>query len=383
MRACKRQGCTVLLFTSEKLRDKDWPHESIDETFYIPGEQDVWNMEQVITGLAYVLRQRKVDKLVALDDFDVEKVASLREEFRVPGMGQTRARYFRDKLAMRMLAHEHNILVPAFTPVFNDAEVHRFATEVAPPWVLKPRSAASAIGIKKIHSEQELWEVLARTADERHQYVLEQFRPGDVYHVDTLIYDYKVQFSRVHRYMDTPFEVANHGGIFRTHTVPYGSEDDLELTRLNKEVLKVFGMKEGASHTEFIKSKEDGKFYFLETSARVGGAHIVEMVEGSSGINLWAEWARIETLEKGEKYQAPKVRKEYSGIIISLAKQQNPDISGYNDPEIFWKMNMDFHAGLVVRSDKLERVEELLNNYAQRFGQEFYTYHPPREKPSN
>ena len=36
MRQCKRQGCRVILLTAEKLRDADWPRESLDNTFYLP-----------------------------------------------------------------------------------------------------------------------------------------------------------------------------------------------------------------------------------------------------------------------------------------------------------------------------------------------------------
>ncbi|MBK8663699.1 MAG: hypothetical protein IPN18_18635 [Ignavibacteriales bacterium] len=76
---------------------------------------------------------------------------------------------------------------------------------------------------------------------------------------------------------------------------------------MNARVLKALGMETGVNHTEFIKGN-DGKFYFLETSARVGGANIVELVEAASGLNLWAEWAKLETLEPGEKYKLPKVK---------------------------------------------------------------------------
>ncbi len=66
------------------------------------------------------MRTRKIDRVVALDDFDVEKAAILREHFRIPGMGQTTARYFRDKLAMRVQARDAGIKVPAFIGLFND-----------------------------------------------------------------------------------------------------------------------------------------------------------------------------------------------------------------------------------------------------------------------
>ena len=63
---------------------------------------------------------------------------------------------------------------------------------------------------------------------------------------------------------------------------------------MNKRVLQSFGLRDGVSHTEFICAHENGMFYFLETSARVGGAHIADLVEQGTGVNLWAEWARVE-----------------------------------------------------------------------------------------
>jgi len=36
-------------------------------------------------------------RVVTLEDFDVEKVAALREHLRIPEMGDTTTRYFRDK----------------------------------------------------------------------------------------------------------------------------------------------------------------------------------------------------------------------------------------------------------------------------------------------
>ena len=36
--------------------------------------------------------------------------------------------------------------------------------------------------------------------------------------------------------------------------------------------MKALHMKRGATHAEYIKGDADGKFYFLETAARVGGA---------------------------------------------------------------------------------------------------------------
>jgi hypothetical protein len=126
-------------------------------------------------------------------------------------------------------------------------------------------------------------------------------------------------------------------------------------------------MKSGATHTEFIKCKEDGEIYFLETSSRVGGAHLAEMVEAASDINLWKEWAKVEDcIAKNSKYNLPKVSKNYAGIVLTLASVEHPDLSSFDDDEVYFRVPLEYHAGLIVKSKNQERVLELLDNYAGR-----------------
>lgn len=378
LRFCKQDGHTVYLVTSKNLQQEPWPWDSIDETFYLEEDEvQQWHMPDLIGGLAFLMRTKKIDRVVALDDFDVEKAAHLREHFRLPGMGQTTSRLFRDKLAMRVKAQEEGIPVPAFSNLFNDETINEYARTVNPPWMVKPRSEASATGIKKVHNLEELWEAIHGLGDHRHNYLVEQFKPGDVYHVDGLTVDGKVKFSRVSQYLTTPMEVAHGGGIFRSHIAAFGSEDDKALQKLNAEVMKAFGMQFSASHTEFIRCKDDGKFYFLETSSRVGGAHLAEMVEYSSGINLWGEWARIEgAMARGEKYKLPKVSKDYTGIVVSLSRFQRPDMSSFTDEEICWTLQKNHHIGMIVKAKTRERVLELLDDYAERIARDFHASAP-------
>ena len=382
MKECKGLGCRVLLLTSKSLEHEQWPYDSLDGIYYIDRKDPDWDIKNLIKGVSYLARTEQIDRIVPLDDFDLEKAAALREHLRVQGMGDTRTRYFRDKLSMRLQARESGILVPEFVHCLNHQLIHEFTERVSPPWALKPRMQASAVGIKKLHSAEELWKALEALEDDQSFHLLERFVPGNIYHVDSIIFDRKVLFARVHQYMATPWEVTHHGGIFRTHNVPFGSDDDKELQALNQELLLALGLIRGVSHTEFIKAAEDGRFYFLETSARVGGAHIAEMVEASSGINLWREWAKIESLKAGEKYTLPKVKQGYSGIIISLAKQEQPDTSAYSDPEIVWRLNKHHHAGLIVKSSSQEKVKSLLDDYANRFKDDFYANMPAPDKPS-
>ncbi|WP_396149325.1 acetyl-CoA carboxylase biotin carboxylase subunit family protein [Flavobacterium sp.] len=370
----KKLGNKVFLITSEKLRDKPWAFDSIDEIFYMPGQDIDWDLDMLLQGVAGLMRKEKIDAIVALDDFDVEKATFLRENLRVDGMGQTTGRYFRDKLAMRVKAQAEGVPVPAFSALFNDEYINHFADTVSPPWVLKPRSEASASGIMKVHSKEELWQKIHELGDNRIKYLVEQFKPGAVYHCDGLNFNNKVLFSITSQYLATPMEISQGGGIFRSANIPYNNADDKAIKKVNEQVMKAFGMKHGATHTEFIKCNEDEKIYFLETSSRVGGAHLAEMVEAASDINLWGEWAKIEdALVRGKEYKVPSQKKQFAGIVLTLSKFEQPDLSGFNDSEVCFRVPLEYHAGLIVKCDKHERVRELLDDYAERLVRDFAT----------
>ncbi len=371
----KKQGNNVYLITSEKLRDKPWAMDYIDEIFYMPGQDIDWNLDDLLAGVGGLMKKMKVDAIVALDDYDVEKATYLRENLRIDGMGQTTGRYFRDKLAMRMRAKAAGVPIPAFSALFNDEEINYFADTVSAPWVLKPRSEASANGIMKVHSKEELWKKIHELGDtNRMKYLVEQFKPGAVYHCDGVNFNGKTLFSITSQYLATPMEISQGGGIFRSANIPYNSADDKAIKKVNAQVLKAFGMKHGANHTEFIKCNDDGQIYFLETSSRVGGAHLAEMVEAASGINLWAEWAKIEdALIKGIDYKVPSVTKNFAGIVLTLSKYEHPDLSSFNDEEVCFRVPLDYHAGLIVKSKTHAKIRELLDNYAERLVQDFAT----------
>ncbi|MBC7893586.1 MAG: ATP-grasp domain-containing protein, partial [Sphingobacteriaceae bacterium] len=300
------------------------------------------------------------------------------------GMGQSTARHFRDKLAMRMRAADAGLRQPEFSPLFSHEQVAAFADRIEFPCVVKPRGEASTTGIKKVFSKDELWQVVHGLGDRRHQFLVEQFRPGDVFHVDALSVEGKQVFCQASQYLSTPMEVAHGGGVFRSVTVPYGSKDEKALCTFNQKLLKAFGMTYSASHSEYIRG-QNGELYFLETASRVGGANLAEMVEAATGINLWREWANIESaMARGEKYELPPVQQRYSGIVVSLARQQWPDNSGFADPEIWWRMTEnEYHIGLILQANDRPRILSLLDEYALRIRVDFHASAPVGDKPTH
>ena len=384
LREAKRQGATVVLLTSQSLQHTAaWPRDSIDEIFYMPDNDHLWDRTQTIHAVSYLARTRVFDRIVPLDDFDVEVAAMLREHLRVPGMGETTARHFRDKLAMRMKAAEAGLAVPDFVHMLNHAKVAAFMEQVPGPWVLKPRSMAGAIGIKKIHSADELWPVVDGLGDAQSQYLLEKFVAGDIFHVDSIVYERELRFAIASGYGRPPLEVSHGGGIFTTRILERDSTTARRLMEQNARVLTALGMVRGISHSEYIIGRDDDRVYFLETSARVGGAHIADLVEAATGINLWGEWAKVEIAGGKTPYSPPAQRKDYAGLLVSLARQERPDTAQFNDPEIVWRMDKPNHVGMIVRSPDPRRVEELLADYTVRVSRDYHASAPPQDKPSH
>jgi len=384
IRECKEHGCKVVLITKEKMLREDWPRESLDDLIAVPNDA---GPALFIDLMAFLARNMKIDRVVALEEFDVVTAALMREHLCLPGLSSSRAKVFRDKLSMAVYSQRAGINVPEFVPLVNAEEVDQYMKTVPGPWVIKPRSDVSAIGIKKVTEPQEVWRAIDEMNERQNlrerasYYVLARFIPGEVFHVDSVVNDGKVVFAGTNQYGRPPMQVAHQGGAYVSRTLARGSPDEKTLLSTNRKLIQALGLERGATHAEFIKSDADGKFYFLEIAARVGGAYIAEVLEAATGVNLWREWARLEIADGKAPAKIASARKEYAGIILSLAKQEQPDTSAYVDKEIVYRVKKRHHAGLIVRAPQLERVNELLDEYGRRFAEDFVAVAPPPERP--
>jgi biotin carboxylase len=381
LREAARLGARLTLLTTDKLASADWPRHLLAELHTMPaGLSD----QQIVNTILYLARSRHIDRVVPLDEFDLTAATLLREHMRLPGLGQSKGRIFRDKLAMRSEARRLAIPVPEFTGVFCYDDLRAFMRSVPGPWLLKPRMNASAIGIKPISREDELWPILDRLGDQQSDYLLERFLPGAVFHVEGVHFDSRLLCSIPCAYGKPPIETMHQGGIFTTSTLDPASPDGAALIAAHQRLMTAFALPEGVTHTEFIRAHHDGQFYFLETAARVGGAYIADMVEFATGVNPWIEWARIEVARaRNQPYTLAPLGKLFAGAIISLARQQDPDLSAYTDPEIVLRLHKPHHAGILVASPTPARTHELVTSYASRFLTDFCAVIPAPDHPTS
>src|SRR5215475_9632703 len=127
IRECKAHGCHVILVTKEKMLREDWPRESLDDLIAVPNDA---GPALFIDLLAFLARNMKIDRVVALEEFDVVTAALMREHLCLPGLSSSNAKVFRDKLSMAVYSQRAGINVPEFVPLVNVEEVDQYMKTV-------------------------------------------------------------------------------------------------------------------------------------------------------------------------------------------------------------------------------------------------------------
>ncbi len=380
---CHDAGWHVTLVTRERLLDSPWFWTSLSEVKTV---SDGATTEDYVRAIGNLSGLHPIHRVVGIDEFDVLTAAKAREHLQIEGMSNSHALRFRDKLRMRNLACEIGLPCPEFVGAFNHDEINAYLDKVPAPWIIKPRTEVSAFGIRKCETKEQVWQILSELdarntwRDHPSQFLIERFIEGKVFHVDSVIENSKVLACGVSEYGVTPLKVSHQGGVFTTSIVSYKSKERKELEKLNQKLLKGFDHNRGVSHAEFLQSAETGEFYLLEVACRVGGAYIANVLEQACGFSLWREWAKLTIATEENPYKLPKTRKDYAGIALALAKDEQPDTSHYTDEEIVYRVSKPKHVGLIFHSTKSERISELLGIYTERISQDFLAVAPVKER---
>lgn len=296
-------GCCAVLLTIDTQRNAEWPSDAVSELHSMPAGM---TLQQITNTVTYLARSRKFERIIALDNFNVEIAAALREHLRIPGMGVTTAHYFSDRLAARVKAAHMGIPVGAFTSVTNYDELRRFMQAVAAPWLLTPRSTSCGFESRQVHEPEQVWRALDALGDHQSGFLLEQSIKGERIHIDSLTADGRVVFSAVSPYGAASSEGNEAGELLSVAPKPSSNAEIERLRRANTALLSGMRMARGVTHTEFLLSKATGEFYFMETAASVDDRCVANMMQETHGLDLWREWARLEVAAmRGARYALP------------------------------------------------------------------------------
>ena len=360
LRQCAEMGVRPTVLTLDACKHGGWPQEAVESVASMPPGL---SREQILNTVSWMVRGRRFDRIVALEDSDQGMAAVMREHLRVPGMGVTTTAYYRDRLAQRLSVRESGFLTPEFTSILNYDELRAFMASVPGPWLLKSRVKGSALRRRRIGDAEHLWRTLDELGDLQSRFLLEQYVDGEEFHVDALLSQCDVLFSVARRHT-VAARSAPDAKVKTTHTLDHGGRDWMELTALNAGLAPSLGMVRGVTHARYVRAHADGRYYFLEIAAGVSGVFTAQTVEAASGVNLWREWARLEVAGlRGETYVPPESYEYHAGSLACPVGNE-AEMSSFGAREIAARLRNGHYAGLLVRDANPQRVSELLEQFS-------------------
>jgi biotin carboxylase len=279
----------------------------------------IMDEDDVIARVHGWLRGRSIDRVLANWEPLVIIAARLRERFGLPGMSVDAVRGFRDKQLMKDRVAAAGLRVPRAQRVRSVADVWSAVEVTGFPAIIKPISGAGSADTYRVESTKDMARVLPHMQHVA-EAICEEFIEGEEYTYDTASIDGRPAYESVTRYYPNALEMRSHEWISPIML----SVRDLDQPHirtgieLGRNVLRTLGMGDGMTHMEWFL-KPSGEVVFGEVACRPGGACVVDLMNYTSDIDLFREWARVATVQR---FDAPTERKYNVGIIFKRAQGQ-------------------------------------------------------------
>ena len=242
-----------------------------------------------------------------------------REYLHVPGMGETTGAAFRDKLAMRARARAARHPLPRLRARREPRGDSTSGRRACRPWVLKPRSQAAAIGIKKIGIRRRALADARRARRRPARNTSSSSSCPATSITSTRWYSIGASCSpRRAGYGTPPMAVAHEGGIFVTRTlVRRGPDGRSGCKAMNARILDVVrAAARRVAHGVHPQPQRPADRTSWKRR-RVSAARISSTSSRRRpAINLWREWAKIEIAGEHGYARAAAVEGRVCRIVL-------------------------------------------------------------------
>ncbi|MGW4271639.1 ATP-grasp domain-containing protein [Streptomyces seoulensis] len=238
-----------------------------------------------------------VDAVVSLTEPGLNPASRLGDLFGLTdGRRHEVSRRMRDKWLMRRHLAEQGLPVPHAAPVSDRASLDAFGERAGYPFIVKPVSTTAGFGLLRANGPRDLDRVWARVREldggrtDRGStmftvdgFLMESYIDGPEFSVEALSFAGRHVVVAVTEKLTAEEHFAELG-----HAVParLADADRRRLTGAVEEFLTAMDVTDGPSHTE-IRLSSRGPVV-IESHNRLGGGHIVELVEAAYGVDMIA-----------------------------------------------------------------------------------------------
>ncbi|MDQ0149662.1 ATP-grasp domain-containing protein [Eubacterium multiforme] len=299
LKKAKERGLYVIYIGSNKYKKITKSDEKyLDKIINI----DINNVQSVIKKCIELNEVNKIDGVVTFLDYNVPLVAQIAEKLNLPRINYLNAINVRNKFFMREALLKRNISIPKFKKVNSYEDINEFISSYGFPNIIKPVNMCASRNIFINNDENELYKnfnVLKNAYPpfgvKRENYILiEEYMYGQEFSVESITYDGETNVIAItKKYIN-----GNENFVEIGHTTPIKLSKKLEhsIKNITCDAIKALGINQGVTHTEIKLT--NGGFKIVEVAARPGGDRIPELVELSTGIDLFNSAISIALGEK-------------------------------------------------------------------------------------
>lgn len=231
----------------------------------------------------------RIDRIIALSEYDLPKAAYLRETLDIPGVPSAQVATFTDKVAMKHAIAQAGLRAPDYIECNSIDAVIAFADRKRYPLILKPKVGAASRGIHAALSRTALLQLI-KSIDLK-DYECEEYIAGMVLHVDGIVADGHIELIVSSRYINNC--LAFNSGVPLGSVFIDAAGLNTRIEAFTARILQTLALHDGAFHIELIHSETD-ELVFLELNARVGGAEITFLMRDLFDIDLVGAWVRLQ-----------------------------------------------------------------------------------------
>ncbi|EDT42656.1 ATP-grasp domain-containing protein [Burkholderia ambifaria] len=236
-------------------------------------------------------RSAPLQYLASQSEYDMLRVAALRESLGLAGQSVASARAYRDKVTMKdcmaaagvPTARYRRLEVATDLPAFIDAHDY--------PVVVKPVDAAGSRGVRVLKDARDLHDF--QLDPPARQYMVETFVSGKMYHVNGLLRGGRYEFIVPYRYINSSLDYQAHG-CYGSMTMQPDTALGERLVTFCKRVIAALPPTDPLAFHAEIFCADDGTLLLNEIASRTAGSLIIELIEQDYGFNLSRAWVRAQ-----------------------------------------------------------------------------------------
>lgn len=336
-----------------------------NQIFIVNNLWDIGELEQ------YQIERFNFDFVYSFSEHNQIYAGRISDYYHIPGYSEEKVKFLNSKLKVRQLLKLNNLSDVESRIVGNLEEAMSFVHKFGYPIVAKPNVGIGGINVKKISSEEELYQMKFDN-----NYLFEEFIVGKEFSVESFTFNNETTVLAITEKIKDSY--MNEVGHIIPAKLPKHIYESIERYVIN--VNKALGIFNSVNHTEVIL-KQDNSIEIVETHFRMGGGMIGRLLQNTFGKNVvdcWGESIKLDysvtTIPQWNgNYSAVYFKfSSRSGIIneillpsdedklnITLLKQRGykVDITGNNNRVAYMIFTDSSYEAVKKLANKLEKIK--------------------------